>query len=296
MFSDSFLFVVSARGNIFLRKILYHSNVSITFVRFLRLYAKKAFGMHDRRQTDTHSRRMGFRTRKANGLASATVRFVGLALFLLVSSGDAYGDISERLFHLEIGLEGGCGYYAGDAELYIFQDIREAYGGGVRYSIDRRWSVRVKGMAQRISGYNPNAAGRADRRMTIWTNQLVNIDAVGEFNFLPYGRIRYDKRVSPLTPYIATGLGVGLHNKWSKVGVYVPFIVGLKWQPLPQMAVHVAWQHNVYFADNLETVPEYDNRYDLNGSNILNCDVTGQLVAGIAFLFLQDKLVCRTCK
>lgn len=249
-----------------------------------------------RKQTDTHNRNAEFYKRTAVRSAGAALRCFGLALFLLVSCGNAYGDLSERLFHLEIGLEGGCGYYAGDAELYIFQDIREAYGGGVRYSIDRRWSVRVKGMAQRITGYNPNNAGRADKRMGMWTNQLVNIDAVGEFNFLPYGRIRYDKRVCPLTPYIATGLGVGLHDKWSKVSVYMPFIIGLKWQPLPQMAVHVAWQHNVYFADNLETVPEFNNRYGLNGSNILNCDVTGQLVAGIAFLFLQDKLVCRTCK
>ena len=253
--------------------------------------------MHNHKQTDTHSRKkMGFHKQDAGCSASAALRCVGLALVLLIPGVRAYSDISERLYHMEFGAEGGCGYYAGDAEQYIFQDLRETYGAAIRYSIDRRWSVRLKGMAQRITGYNPNTAGRADKRMGMWSNQLVNIDVVGEFNFLPYGRIKYDRRISPVTPYIATGMGVGLHNKWSKVGVYVPFILGLKWQPLPQLAVHVAWQHNVYFADNLETVAEYDNRYNMNGSNILNCDVTGQLVAGIAFMFLQDKLVCRTCK
>lgn len=225
-----------------------------------------------------------------------TKRFSVLALFLLAVSSKAYPDLSERLYHMEIGIDGGCGYYAGDAERFIFQDIREAYGASIRYQLDRRWGVRLKGMAQRITGYNPNLAGRADTRMGMWTNQLVNIDAVGEFNFLPYGRIRYDRRISPITPYIALGLGVGLHSNWKKASVYVPFIVGLKWQPHPRVVIHAAWQHNVYFADNLETVNEYDNRYNMNGSNIFNCDVTGQLVAGIAFSFLQYKLECRTCK
>lgn len=244
--------------------------------------------MHSKRHTDIYG--------KLNSGTGMTLRCVGLALFLLISISEAYGDITERLYRMEIGIDGGCGYYAGDAEQYIFSDIREAYGVAFRYQLDRRWSVRVKGMAQRITGYNPNSAGRADTRMGMWTNQLVNFDAVGEFNFFPYGRIRYDRRVNPLTPYMALGLGVGLHTKWSKVSMYVPFIVGLKWQPHPQVVIHAAWQHNVYFADNLETVPEYDNRYGMNGSNLFNCDVTGQLVAGIAFSFLQDKLVCRTCK
>jgi len=224
------------------------------------------------------------------------LRAVGLALILLAVSNGAYADINERLFHIEIGIDGGCGYYAGDAEQYIFQDIREAYGASIRYQIDRRWGVRVKGMAQRITGYNPGTSGRPNTKAGMWTNQLVNFDAVGEFNFFPYGKVKYDGRISQFTPYIALGLGVGVHDKWSKVGVYVPFIVGLKWQPHPRVVIHAAWQHNVYFADNLETVPEYNNRYGLNGTNIFNCDVTGQLVAGIAFTFLQDKLVCRTCK
>jgi hypothetical protein len=52
----------------------------------------------------------------------------------------------------------------------------------------------------------------------------------------------------------------------------------------------------VYFTDNLEGIDAYDNTYRLNGSNFFNCDVTGQLVLGVAVAFVQDKKVCRTCK
>ena len=206
-----------------------------------------------------------------------------------------YAGDNDQLYRMELGIDGGLGYYAGDAQPHIFQDIREAYGAAFRYQFDRRWSLRAKGMAQRISGFRPDGTGFANKKEGRWTNQIVNVDVVGEFNFFPYGRIRHDRRITPITPYIALGIGVGIHSEWKKVSAYMPFIVGLKWQPVPHFTIHAAWQHNVYFADNLENVTEYNNRYDLNGGSVFNCDVTGQLVVGVAVSFLQDKNECH-CK
>ena len=201
----------------------------------------------------------------------------------------------ERIYHLEVGVDGGCGYYVGDAGRRIFQNVREAYGVGFRYMFDRRWSIRAKGMTQRIAGYLPDGTGFANKSMGMWQNRLVNIDAVAEFNFLPFGKMRYDSRIKPITPYLALGIGISMHSNWKKISGYAPFIIGMKWRCAQHVTIHLAWEHDVYFGDNLENISEYANTYNLNGKNIMNVDVTGQLVAGIAFCFLQDKKVCRTC-
>ena len=57
----------------------------------------------------------------------------------------------------------------------------------------------------------------------------------------------------------------------------------------------MAWQHNVYFADNLELVESLGNTYKLNGSNFLNNDLTGQLMLGIVFEFGKEKKICKWC-
>ena len=207
-----------------------------------------------------------------------------------------FADARESLYHMELGIEGGCAYYAGDATQHIFQNVRETYGVAFRYQLNRRWAVRAKGMTLRITGPNPDGMGFADKQAGTWTNCLVNLDVVGEFNFLPYGRMHDDSRISAVTPYIGLGIGTAAYSDWQQWGAYIPFIIGLKWQIVPRLTLHVLWQHNVYFADNLEGIADYNNKYDLNGKNLFNCDITGQLALGLAFSFLPDKKICRTCQ
>ena len=68
-----------------------------------------------------------------------------------------------------------------------------------------------------------------------------------------------------------------------------------KWKFAKRFGLNLAWQHNLYIADNLEGMANLNNTYDLNGSNILNFDVTSQLTLGIVFEFAKEKAVCRTC-
>ena len=42
---------------------------------------------------------------------------------------------TERMYRCELGLQGGCGYYVGEATEYVFQDVREAYGLHFRYKL-----------------------------------------------------------------------------------------------------------------------------------------------------------------
>ncbi len=211
----------------------------------------------------------------------------------------------ENAYLCEVGLQGGCGYYIGDAAPHIFMNPREAYGVHFRYKFTKRWALQVKVSGQRITGhdyeYVPNIGPR--RLDTWWQNQMINVDMMAEFNFFRFGSAnKYDKRIKPYTPYIFIGIGAGIygadannHPTFGNVMAYVPLGIGFKWKFHDCVGLNIAWQHNIYMADNLESRDELDNRHQLNGWNWMNCDLTGMLTAGIVFEFGVAKKPCRIC-
>ncbi len=226
---------------------------------------------------------------------------LALALLSLLSL-SARAD--ERPYLCELGIQAGCGYYVGDATTHIFNHPREAYGAHFRYKFDQRWALQVKGLTQRIAGpdYNDQRQRKYDSngKSVLWQNNLINVDAMAEFNFFRFGAKSYDRRVKPITPYIFLGAGVALYgngqNAFSNIAFYIPCGLGMKWKFSERFGLNLAWQHNIYMADNLEGVAILDNAYHLNGSNLLNFDVTSQLTLGIVFEFAKEKKVCRTCR
>lgn len=216
-----------------------------------------------------------------------------LPLTLLLCMATSIACAQPRQFHCEVGLQGGCGYYVGDATPHIFMNVREAYGAHFRYKFDQRWAIQVKGLTQRLTGPMLDNGRVLD---TYWQTQMVNLDAMAEFNFFRFGAKEYDKRVKPLTPYIFLGVGCSLYGRdMLTPGFYIPLGFGLKWKFSQRFGLNLAWQHNVYVADNLEGVDNLNNTYKLNGSNIFNCDIAGQLTLGIVFEFAPEKKNCKYC-
>ncbi|MBR6018106.1 MAG: hypothetical protein IK073_05750 [Paludibacteraceae bacterium] len=203
----------------------------------------------------------------------------------------------------ELGLQAGCGYYVGDAAPHIFMHPREAYGLHFRYKFTPRWALQVKGLSQRITGWDYDED--MNRQNTRWENQLVNIDVMGEFNFFRFGGVVYDQRVKQLSPYIFLGIGAtlyggenssGEYKPMSRVTAYVPLGIGLKWKFSPRVGLNLAWQHNIYFTDGLEGRETLSDLHELNGSNWFNCDLTGQLTLGMVFEFGKETHHCVRCE
>lgn len=218
---------------------------------------------------------------------------IGLLLALFAFS-FAPARADERILRCELGIEGGCGYYMGDAAEVPFKNVREMYGATFRYHFDQRWSLTAQGVAHRITGkYKPIGTDIAEKK---WTNQLINLDVSAEFNFFRFGAPCYDIRVKPITPYLMVGLGVCLHGDVQKIAMYIPFGIGLKWKFAPHFNLHVLLQNNFYFADNLENVKDLDAPYDLNGTNAFNNDLTTTISVGLTVEFAKDKKICRTCE
>lgn len=207
----------------------------------------------------------------------------------------------ERPYLCEIGFQGGVGYYVGDATPHIFMNPREAYGIHFRYKFTKRWAIQAKVSGQRITGNDFTIRG--EKLNSRWENRPINVDVMAEFNFFRFGSAnKYDKRIRPYTPYIFLGIGAGIYgadanNKltYSNAAAYVPLGIGFKWKFHDWCGLNIAWQHNIYIADNLESRKELDNKHQLNGWNWMNCDLTGMLTAGIVFEFGKAKKECRIC-
>lgn len=225
-------------------------------------------------------------------LTEKSVRYSAILLIVFAMS---VGNVraEERDFLCELGVQGGLGYYAGDAVEHIFMYVQPAYGAQFRYKFDSRWALQVKGQGTAIKFPLQGADGVQTEEFG--KNMMMNIDVVGEFNFFRFGMRQYDNRIKPITPYIFIGVGVSVYSDWRSAGVYIPCGVGLKWKFARQWGLNVAWQQQIYFADNLEGKDYYNNTHSLNGSNILNNDFTSTLTLGIVFEFAKEKKACRMC-
>lgn len=218
-------------------------------------------------------------------------------LLLAILSSTAYGQTNGQPYLCELGLQGGIGYYVGDATPHIFMNPREAYGVHFRYKFTKRWAIQAKVSGQRITGHDYTIRG--EKLNTKWQNQLVNVDIMAEFNFFRFGTAnRFDKRIRPYTPYIFLGIGasaIGVGKSDLRAGAYIPLGIGFKWKFHEQVGLNIAWQHNIYMTDRLEARDELDNKHQLNGWNWMNCDLTGMLTVGIVFEFARAKKPCRIC-
>lgn len=201
----------------------------------------------------------------------------------------------------EIGLQGGCGYYVGDATPHIFMNVREAYGAHFRYKFTKRWALQAKFSGQRIEGNQYTIRG--EKLDSKWSNRLYNVDLMAEFNFFRFGSAgQYDTRIKPYTPYIFLGIGASVYNDMTADGKkkltaagYFPFGIGFKWKFAEFVGLNFAWQHNIYFSDDLEAQSTLNDKHHLNGWNWMNCDLTGMMTLGIVFEFARAPKPCKIC-
>lgn len=226
----------------------------------------------------------------------------------------------ELPFLNEISLQAGYAYYIGEAEPTPFASPGWTVGLSYRYKFTKRWAIQAKVGFEEIGGYKSLWQDRKPETDKKWKNSLINIDVMAEFNFLRFGASNeYDRRIKPYTPYIFLGVGGAfyglldgtplfaanwmtnvLHDPQTKeytggIAFYIPVGIGFKWKFADRFGLNIAWQHNIYIADDIEGVKKLNNTHGLNGSNIMNCDVTGQLTVGLVVEFGRAKTPCRIC-
>ena len=213
---------------------------------------------------------------------------------------------NNQSYRIDIGLQAGGGYYVGDAAQHIFNNPLDVYGLHLRYKFDQRWSLQAKTLRHRITFRDP--------KRVINYNVLWNTDICAEFNFFRFGVDEYDNQIKPISPYMFLGFGVavigrqctttsyplfiGQNGLQPMLACYLPFGFGVKWKFAKRWQLHLTWQHNLYLGGNgdaIEGFSDYCNKHDLNGTNFLNNDLTGQLTIGIVFELAKEKKICQWC-
>ena len=251
-------------------------------------------------------------------LCSYTRIGLGLVWMLLMMSTSVFAD--ERLYRLEVGIQAGGAYYAGELAPYAFVSMGETYGMQVRCKIDNRWALQFKGQRQRVIN-TLEPGNQWGVPAGVYQNPMWHFDLMGEFNFFRFGYQSNDYRVRNITPFISLGIGLTAHNLYATrqeeypmvevnkesrmdYALYIPVCLGMKWKFAPRWQLQVAWQHQLYMAngDGIEGAIDYRNpglindSYGMNGSNVMNNDVTSTLTVGIVFEFAREKNICVQCR
>jgi hypothetical protein len=194
---------------------------------------------------------------------------------------------------MEVGVQGGASYYVGELASHVFMSVGETYGAQLRYKIDPRWAIQLKGQRQRVINKEYNVG-----------NSMWHVDVVGEYNFFQLGLDEYNIHMRSLTPYMFLGVGATVYEDalimkdfFKCVAVYLPVGIGLKWKIAERWQLQLAWQHNVYLwnGDGLEGSEAFDNLHEMNGINIMNNDVTSTLTVGVVFEFGHKERTCLLC-
>ena len=228
------------------------------------------------------------------------IRFVLLVVLLALLPIGMFAQDEHQFYFMEVGVQGGASYYVGELVPHVLMSVGETYGAQLRYKIDPRWAVQLKGQRQRVMNTleegNEWGVTSGDYKNTMW-----HVDVVGEYNFFQLGLDEYNIHMRSLTPYMFLGAGATIYEDSvatnERFAVYLPIGIGLKWKFAERWQLQLAWQHNLYVwnGDGLEGIDEFNNKHEMNGSNIMNNDVTSTLTAGVVFEFGRSKKVCLLC-
>jgi hypothetical protein len=215
------------------------------------------------------------------------IRWFIFGVFVFVPLLTEAQDIEKDIYRLEIGVSGGGDYYLGEANSLMFNNMRVAYGGYLRYK------------------FNPRLAIRAElNRATVAGNGIDNTvyvgDVCGEFNFFDLERNKYKRYSKLFAPYIFTGVSVftDVYNKQKLPEIGIPFGVGLKIKLKNRWNLDFKWTNRLLLADNLEgtVAPKendtFNNPNGLNGSNIFNNDLLSTFTIGISFDIWKKECDC----
>ena len=67
---------------------------------------------------------------------------------------------------MEVGVQGGASYYVGELASHVFMSVGETYGAQLRYKIDPRWAIQLKGQRQRVINKEYNVGNSMRRKST----------------------------------------------------------------------------------------------------------------------------------
>lgn len=191
----------------------------------------------------------------------------------------------QRDYRAEFGILGGVAYYLGDANKTPMKNLTPNYGGLFRYRFDTRNSIRAEFTRSSVI---------IDEETFSIENPVLALDVCAEFNFFDLEK-NSNKRFSKIfSPYIFAGIGAMTYSYEDNpaFSMSIPFGLGMKVKFGGRWNLNVQYSTRLLFKDNLEGLSQYNDPYQLNGSNFMNNDLLSTLTVGVTFDFWERSCDC----
>lgn len=198
-------------------------------------------------------------------------------------------------YRMEIGAGVGLVAYEGDFNGKVFSQMQPMGALVGRYNFDPYKDLRlnigvgkIKGSSDKLETYYPDLQDHPYS----FSNTLVDVSLVFEYNFWPYGTGRDYRGAKRLTPFIFGGLGATFVKGTDK-NVFtgnVPIGIGAKYKVNERLNVSLDWTMHFSLSDELDGVKD---PYLVKSSGAFkNTDCYSMLQVSLTYSFSAK---CRTC-
>lgn len=171
----------------------------------------------------------------------------------------------------EIGGGLGLGFMTSDLGNKWYSPARPNADLMMRFILSPRMAIKaelgyngLKGNADHVKDFYPAVVGQVgtDRLQYAMTGHMVDLNAIYELHFLPYGWLRNYLRHKRITPYLQMGIGMlfahtsaqrnGQHEAGNAFNIDLPIGLGVKWKAARRLNVGFDWTFHFTPSDRLD--------------------------------------------
>ena len=220
-------------------------------------------------------------------------KFLLLLVFVVAATGLRAQDDDE--YRMEIGVGAGLAGYLGDFNGTLTKDLQPAATILAKRVINPWTAVRfsfgwqkMKGSSADVETYFPDYGETPYE----FNNNLYDLNAAFEYNFLPYGTGRDYRGAKRLTPFVFGGMGLLYVKTADKghVGFQVPLGLGVKYKLAERVNLAAEWGMHLTQSDWLDGVK--DPYYIKSSGLFKNTDCYSPLLVTLTYSFWPK---CSTC-
>ena len=218
----------------------------------------------------------------------------GLLLALMTLSTVRVSAQDDVEYRMEVGAAVGLMGYHGDFNGSLTKDLQPMGSLVARYIFNPYMGLKANVSYGKLKGSSADVKTWYPEYRTPYSfsNKLVDLDVVYEYNFWPYGTGRDYRGAKRLTPYLLLGLG-GTFVKTEQKNVFtanLPIGVGVKYKVGARVNVGLEWAMHFSLNDELDGVKD---PYGIKSSGLFkNTDCYSTLQLSVTYSFMAK---CRTC-
>lgn len=182
------------------------------------------------------------------------------ALFLSVAAAPMRAQ-DDVVYRMEAGVAAGAGFMLDDTNSAFYGGASFAGGALMRFVLNPRMAVKASLLYGNVSGNtegidrfypaDPSAPGQ-ERLNHRFSGGIVDVGAMCELNFLPYGRGAEYLGYKRVTPYLQLGIGLTYGTAGKAVTANFPVGVGIKWKVSRRWNVGLDWTMRFSLSDKLD--------------------------------------------